>query len=523
MGDKRDERIKQLREVKEQALKGGGDEKIASQHEKGKMVARERIDYLLDKGSFVEFNMLLGYAQDAPGDGIVSGHGTIDGRKVCVYCQDPTVRGGSVGPLHGFKQYRTIEMAAQMGVPLVGLHDSPGARLPRLTDNQSGMGGSSVGERNAGSVIFPNTQASGVVPQISAILGSCAGIAVYSPALTDFIFMVDKQSHMFITGPLMVKEVMGEEISYDDLGGAAIHCKVSGVADRRFPSEKECLDGIKELLCYLPPNSQEKPPMGASDDSPERMNDDLLDIVPAASNRPYDMHKVIYAVLDGGRFFEIKPEFAGEMIVGFGRLNGQAVGIVANQPMVRAGSLTADASDKQARFIRFCDSFNIPIILLIDTPAYMPGKAQEHAGIIRRGAKVLYALCEATVPRIAVIIRKVYGGATLGMGIVPGLGTDLVYSWPTAEAGVLGAEASVALYFGKELAAAENPEELRRQKIQEFSERYSSPVRDASSNWSVVDVIEPRETRKVLIRGLEFLATKKRDGRIPKRHGNIPL
>lgn len=253
------------------------------------------------------------------------------------------------------------------------------------------------------------------------------------------------------------------------------------------------------------------------------MNDDLLDIVPASSNKPYNMHKVICSVLDGGRFFEIKPEFAAEMIVGFGRLNGQAVGIVANQPMVLAGSLTVDASDKQARFIRFCDSFNIPIVLLIDTPAYMPGRVQEHTGIIRHGAKVLYALCEATVPRIAVIIRKVYGGATLGMGIIPGLGTDLVFSWPTAEAGVLGAEASVALYFGKEIAAAENPDELRKQKIQEFSERYSNPVRDASSNWSVVDVIEPRETRNVLIRGLEFLATKKRDVTIPKRHGNIPL
>jgi acetyl-CoA carboxylase carboxyltransferase component len=523
MGDKRDKRIEQLQEVKEKARKGGGDEKIAAQHKKGKMVARERIDYLLDEGSFVEFNMLLGYAQDAPGDGIVSGHGTIDGRRVCIYCQDPTVRGGSVGALHGFKQYRTIEMAAQMGVPLIALHDSPGARLPRLTDDQGGMGGSSVGDRNAGSVIFPNTQASGVVPQISAILGSCAGIAVYSPALTDFIFMVDHQSHMFITGPLMVKAVMGEEISYDDLGGAAVHCKVSGVADRRFPGEKECLDSIRELLRYLPSNNSERSPVERIDDSPDRMNDDLLEIVPTASNRPYDMNKVICSVLDGGRFFEIKPEFAGEMIVGFGRLDGQAVGIIANQPMVRAGSLTVDASDKQARFIRFCDCFNIPMILLIDTPAYMPGRSQEHAGIIRHGAKVLYALCEATVPRIAVIIRKVYGGATLGMGIVPGLGTDLVYCWPTAETGVLGAEASVALYFGKEIATAENPDKLRKEKIQEFSERYSNPVRDASSNWSVVDVIEPRETRKTLIRGFAFLATKRRDGAPLKRHGNIPL
>jgi len=522
MGDKRERMLEQLREVKSAALKGGGDEKIAVQHEKGKMVARERIDYLLDKRSFVEFNMLLGYAQKTPGDGIVSGHGTIEGRKVCVYSQDQTVRGGSIGGLHGFKMYHIIESALQMGVPLIGLHDSPGARLPRLAD-KDGMIGSVIGEKNGGSVFFPNTQASGVIPQISAIFGSCAGIAVYSPALTDFIFMVDKQSHMFITGPAMVKAVIGEDISYDDLGGAAVHCKISGVADKRFPGEKECLDGIKELLRYLPSSSHEHAPVDKIDDSPERINDDLLKIIPAAPNSPYDMHKVIYSILDGGRFFEIKPEFAGEMIVGFGRLDGQAVGIVANQPMVRAGSLTVDSSDKQARFMRFCDSFNIPIILLVDTPAFMPGKAQEHAGIIRHGAKVLYALCEATVPRIGVIVRKAYGGGTLGMGVVPGMGTDLVYSWPTAESGVLGVEASVMLYFGKEIAEAENPEEMRRQKIEEFSDRYSNPVRDASSNWSIIDIIEPKETRKVLIKGLKFLETKKRDVGIRKRHGNIPL
>jgi len=521
--DKRNERIDELREVKKRALSGGGADKVAAQHEKGKMLARERLDYLLDKGSFVEFNMLLGYALNAPGDGIVSGYGMIDGRRVCIYSQDPTVRGGSIGALHGFKMYRAVEWAIQMGVPLVGLHDSPGARLPQLTEKGGGMGSGAVGRRSGGSVFFPNTQASGVVPQISAILGSCAGISVYSPALHDFIFMVDKQSHMFITGPRMVREVMGEELSYDELGGAAVHCKVSGVADRRFQSEKELLDGIKELLRYLPANAKERPPVAVNDELLEMTNDKFFDIVPSTPNRPYDMHKIIYLILDGGRFFEIKPEFAGEMIVGFGRLKGQTVGIVANQPMVRAGCLTVDGSDKQARFMRFCDAFNIPIVLLIDTPAYMPGKNQEHAGIIRHGAKVLYALCEATVPRMAVIIRKVYGGGTLGMGVIPGLGTDLVYSWPTAETGVLGADASVELYFGKEIAAAKNPEDLRRQKTQEFNDRYSNPVRDASTNWALADIIEPRETRDVLIRGLEFLANKKRDSGTPKRHGNIPL
>ncbi|MFH0811805.1 MAG: acyl-CoA carboxylase subunit beta, partial [Pseudomonadota bacterium] len=435
-----EDRIRELREAKEKALKGGGEEKIALQHQKGKLTARERIDYLLDKGSFVEFNLLLKHLEGAPGDGLISGCGTINGRTVFVYSQDPTVRGGSIGALHGYKMYKTVERALEMGVPFVGLHDSPGARLPKITEGQTALG--DLMEKSGASVFFPNTQASGVIPQISAIMGSCAGISVYSPALTDFIFMVDKQSHMFITGPAMVKSVIGEEISSEDLGGARIHCQITGVADRRFPTEKECLDNIKELLGYLPSNMNEKPPVEEMNDDPDRLNDDLVNIVPSLSSKPYDMHKVIYSLVDRGRFFEIKPEFAGEIITGFGRLNNQVVGIVANQPMVRAGSLTFDSSDKQARFMRFCDCFNIPIILLVDTPAYLPGSAQEHKGIIRHGAKVLYALCEATVPRIVVVLRKSYGGGNLGMGIVPGMGTDLVYYWPIVEVGVLGAEAS---------------------------------------------------------------------------------
>ncbi|MBW1674318.1 MAG: acyl-CoA carboxylase subunit beta, partial [Deltaproteobacteria bacterium] len=405
---KTEDRIKQLREIKENALKGGGEKKIAIQHQKGKLTARERIDYLVDDNSFVEFSMLLCHIEGNPGDGLVSGYGTIDGRIVCIYSQDPTVKGGSIGALHGYKMYKTVEQAIKMAVPLIGLHDSPGARLPKITESKSAVG--DMMEKSGGSIFFPNTQASGYIPQISAIMGSCAGISVYSPALTDFIFMVDKQSHMFITGPAMVKMVLGEEISYEELGGAEVHCQVTGVADGRFSSDEECLDGIRELLTYLPSSMKESPPLMKMGDDQERMDDNIVDIIPSSPDIPYDMHEIIYSIVDHGHFYEIKPEFACEMIVGFGHLNNHVVGIVANQPMVRAGSLTVDSSDKQARFIRLCDCFNIPIILLVDTPAYMPGSTQEHKGIIRHGAKVLYALCEASVPRIALVLRKSYGG-----------------------------------------------------------------------------------------------------------------
>ncbi|MBL0716307.1 MAG: acyl-CoA carboxylase subunit beta [Desulfosarcina sp.] len=515
------DRIKQLRESKNLALKGGGDKRIKIQHDKGKMTARERLDYLLDDRSFKEFNMLLGYLDGAPGDGLVSGVGSINGRTVCVYSQDSTVKGGSIGALHGYKMYKTVERALQMRVPLVGLHDSAGGRLPKITESKTALG--DLMEKSGGSIFYPNTQASGVIPQISAILGSCAGISVYSPALTDFIFMVDKTSHMYITGPAMVKSVMGSELSHEELGGAEVHCKTSGIADKRFQSEKKCLEGIKELLGYLPLSMDEKPPIVEMMDDPERSIDDIMDILPSGSNKPYDMHEVIRQIVDGGRFFEIKPEFAAEMIIGFARLNNKTVGIVANQPMVLAGSLTTDSSDKQARFMRFCDCFNIPIILLVDTPAYMPGETQEHLGIIRHGAKVLYALCEATVPRIAIVLRKSYGGGNLGMGVIPGMGTDLVYYWPTVEVGVLGASASVELYFGKEIRESRDPEVARTKRLYEFVEKYSNPMREVSANWGIDDVIEPNETRKTLIQGLEFLSRKKRSTRRHKRHGNIPL
>lgn len=521
MSGKPEDRIEELRRVKAAVQKGGSEEKVVAHHQKGKLTARERVDYLLDKGSFIEFNMLLGHLEGAPGDGIICGYGTIDGRLVCVYSQDVTIRGGSIGALHGYKMYKTVERALEMSVPLIGLHDSPGARLPKIQESKTIMG--DLMEKSGTSIFYPNTQASGVIPQISAIMGNCAGISVYSPALNDFVFMVDKQSHMFITGPAMVKSVIGEEISQEDLGGAEIHCRVSGVADGRFPGDKECLDAIRDLLTYLPSNMGETPPVLEMGDDVERLDEGLIDIIPPSSDMAYDMHEVICSIVDKKRFFEIKPEFAQEIITGFGRLNNQVAGIIANQPMIRAGSLTVDSSDKQARFIRFCDCFNIPLILLVDTPAYMPGSTQEHRGIIRHGAKVLYALCEATVPRIVVVLRKCYGGGTLGMGVLPGLATDLLYYWPTAEIGVLGARASVELYFKKEIMESERPEDVRRRRLEEFREKYSNPMREASANWAIDDIIEPAETRMVLIKGLDFLSTKKRSRSLPKRHGNMPM
>ena len=521
MDTKAEKRIVQLRQVKEKARLGGGEKRIEVLHKKGKQTARERLDYLLDEGSFVEFNMLLTFLDGTPGDGLVAGHGTINGRPVCVYSQDPTVKGGSIGSMHGFKMYKTVERALEMGIPFIGLHDSPGARLPKLGETKSAVG--DMMEKSGGSLFYPNTQGSGVIPQISAILGSCAGISVYSPALTDFIYMVDKQSHMFITGPVMVKQVSGEDLTYDQLGGAEIHCAVSGCADGRFASENDLLDGIKELLSYLPLSTDDDPPVYESDDDPARRVDEISDIIPASAMDPYDMHDVINTIVDGGRFFEIKPEYAGEMIVGFGRLNGRSVGIVANQPLVYAGSLTVDSSDKQTRFMRFCDCYNIPIVLLIDTPAYMPGSDQEHRGIIRHGAKVLYALCEATVPRICMVMRKAYGGGNLGMGVVPGLGTDMIYYLPTVEIGVLGAKASVELHYGKEIRASEDPDKTRAEKMKEYAEKYANPMVEASGNWGIEDIIEPGEVRKVLIDSLRFLATKKRGSKYKKRHGNIPM
>jgi acetyl-CoA carboxylase carboxyltransferase component len=519
---KMEEYIRRLREAKETAALGGGKDKIAREHEKGKLTARERIDLLLDPGSFNEFNMLVKHKVGAPGDGIVVGHGTIDGRVVCVFSHDATVFGGSEGYIHGRKLYKIHEMALDMGVPLIGLNDSPGARVvrPELAGSDDPYRLSD--EKHAGVVFLINTRCSGAVPQISAILGNCTGGSVYSPALTDFIFMVDGLSHMFITGPRVIKSVMGEEVSMEELGGAKVHSQLTGVADFRVKSEQECMEGIKKLLSFLPSNWRERPERKATGDDPERFVDALGEIVPAQPTKGYDMRQVVKNIADSGDFFEVKAEFAGEIIVGFARLDGYTVGIVANQPMVRAGCMSADSSRKQARFIRFCDAFNIPIVLLVDTPGYLPGKAQEHTGIIHHGAKVLYALSEATVPKIAILMRKVYGGAALGMGILPGFGTDLVFAWPTAEVGPMGAEQAVELFYTDDIKAADNPEQFKAGKIKEYRELYGDTLALASQATYVQDVIEPGETRRCLVRSLQLIQSKK-VGTTPKRHGNIPL
>ena len=517
-----EEYVKKLRETKAKAALGGGEQKIAGEHEKGKLTARERIDLLLDPGSFNEFNMLVKHKIGAPGDGIVIGHGTIDGRVVCVFSHDATVFGGSQGYMHGRKLYKIHEMALDMGVPLIGLNDSPGARVirPELAGSDDPYRVSD--EKSCGVVFFINTRCSGAVPQISAILGNCTGGSVYSPALTDFIFMVDGLSHMFITGPRVIKSVTGEDVSMEELGGAKVHCQVTGVADFRVKSEQECMEGIKKLLSFLPSNWRERPERKATGDDPERITDALAGIVPIESTKGYDMRKVVKNIADNGDFFEVKAEFAGEIIVGFARLDGYTVGIVANQPMVRAGCMSLDSSRKQARFIRFCDSFNIPIVLLVDTPGYLPGKAQEHAGIIHHGAKVLYALSEATVPRIAILMRKSYGGAVLGMGILPGFGTDLVFAWPTAEVGAMGAEQAVGLFYTEDIKNADNPEQFKAGKIKEYRELYGDTLALASQVTYVQDVIEPGETRQCLTRSLRLIRDKRGES-YPKRHGNMPL
>jgi acetyl-CoA carboxylase carboxyltransferase component len=514
--------IKRLREAKASAVLGGGEKKIAREHEKGKLTARERIDLLLDPGSFNEFNMLIGHSTGTSGDGIVVGHGTIDGRVVCIFSHDVTVLGGSQGYKHGRKLYRIHEMALDMGVPLIGLNDSPGARVIRPELAGSDDPYQVDDEKHAGVVFYINTRCSGVIPQISAILGNCAGGSVYSPALTDFIFMVDGIGRMCITGPRVIKSVTGEDINIEELGGAKVHCQITGVADFRVKSEQDCMEGIKRLLSFLPPNCRERPPVKATGDDPERSTEALSGIVPAEAVKGYDMHRVINNIVDNGDFLEVKPEFAGEIIVGFARLGGHSVGIVANQPMVRAGCMTVDSSDKQARFIRFCDAFNVPIILLVDAPGYLPGKAQEYAGIIRHGAKVLYALSEATVPRVAILLRKVYGGATIGMGIMPGFGTDLVFAWPTAEIGAMGAEQVVELLYAEEATTTEKPGEFKAQKIKEYREQYSNALARASQCTWMQDVIEPRDTRRCLIRSFRLLRGKRKES-YPKRHGNIPL
>ena len=512
------EKLHELEEQRRRSQEGGGAARLARQHEKGKLSARERLDVLLDPGSFVELDRFVENrctdfgldSQRIPGDGVVTGYGMIDGRPVYVFSQDFTVFGGSLSEAHAEKIVKVMESALKAGAPVVGLNDSGGARI------QEGV----VSLGGYADIFLRNTLASGVIPQISAILGPCAGGAVYSPAITDFIFMVEGISHMFVTGPNVVKTVTHEEVSFDELGGAATHARTSGVAHFSYADEVSALRGVRTLLGYLPANNSEVPPDADPVEPPERAGEELLDVVPDQPNKPYDMHDVIGRIVDGGRFFEVHAQYAQNLIVGFARLGGRSVGVVGNQPAVLAGVLDIAASLKGARFVRFCDAFNIPIVTFEDVPGFLPGVSQEHGGIIKHGAKLLYAYCEATVPKITVITRKAYGGAYDVMSSKHIRG-DLNFAWPTAEIAVMGPKGAVEILYRKEIGAADDPEAKTGELEGDFRAKFANPYQAAARGY-VDDVIDPRHTRRHLISGLGVLGNK-RDHNPPKKHGNIPL
>jgi acetyl-CoA carboxylase carboxyltransferase component len=506
-------------ELRRAALQGGGPERIAAQHERGKLTARERLDLLLDPGSFTEIDMYVthrcrDFGMDRkvyPGDGVVTGYGTIAGRHVYVFSQDFTVLGGSLSETHAGKICKIMDMALKTGRPIIGLNDSGGARI------QEGV----VSMGCYADIFLRNTLASGVVPQISVIMGPCAGGAVYSPAITDFIIMVERTSYMFITGPNVVKTVTHETVSSEDLGGAEVHATRSGVSHFTAENDAAALARVRELLSYLPLNNLEDPPRSEPTDDPDREDPFLDGIVPDQPNKPYDMKEVVSRVVDHGRFLEVMPAFAMNIVVGFARLDGLVVGIVANQPSVLAGVLDIDASTKAARFVRFCDCFNIPIVVFEDVPGFMPGVAQEHGGIIRHGAKLLYAFCESTVPKMTVITRKAYGGAydVLNSKHIRG---DLNFAWPSAEIAVMGSKGAVEVIFRKEIEeAGPRRAEVEERLVREYQERFGNPFAAAARGY-IDDIIHPRETRRRLIGGLRLLDGKV-DGNPPKKHGNIPL
>lgn len=510
--------LERLLQLQKKATMGGGPKAIEKRHAKGRLTARERLDRLFDPGSFVELNQLAEtqsvdfgmQEKKVPGDGVAIGSGTIDGRLVFAYAQDATVLGGSVGVMHGRKICRIMDEALKVKAPLVCLNDSGGGRLNEGFAASSGVAG----------MFFRNTAASGVIPQISAIMGSSAGVSAYSPALTDFIMMVENQGHMIITGPGIIKAVTGEEITLEELGGAKTHSEITGTAHFTVKDEVQCIQLLRYLISFLPSNHEEDPPVYACTDDPQRPNDILEQIVPPDFRKSYDMHQVIHEVVDDNQFLEVMPRYAPNIIIGFARMEGRTVGIVANQPIEIAGCLDVNASDKSARFIRFCDAFNIPLINLVDVPGYFPGVNQEHMGIIRHGAKMLYAYSEATVPKITLAIRKEYGGAVMGMCCV-GMGVDIMMAWPVARLVVLDTAAAVNMIFRKEIKAADDPNAFRQKKINEYDYKYSNPFH-AASHMLVDTVIQPRETRKQLISALQRLRGKKRPEPF-RRHGNIPL
>jgi acetyl-CoA carboxylase carboxyltransferase component len=512
------ERLEELARRKEEALHAGSPRAIERQHARGKMTARERIDYLLDDGSFQELDMLARHRAHGMGieetrpytDGVITGFGSIDGRKVCIFSQDFTVFGGALGEVFAEKIHKIMDLAASVGVPMIGLNDGAGARI------QEGV----VSLASYGGIFYRNVLSSGVIPQISVIMGPCAGGAVYSPAMTDFVFMVRETSYMFITGPDVVKTVTGEEVTTEQLGGAMSHATKSGVANFVTADEKACLDEVRYLLSFLPANNLEEPPSVVPSDDPERRTPELVDLMPASPNMPYDMKRVITAVVDDGEFFEYHQYWAQNIVCGFARLNGHVVGVVGNQPAVLAGVLDIESAEKAARFVRTCDAFNISLLTFVDVPGFMPGVDQEYGGIIRHGAKLLYAYCEATVPRIQVITRKAYGGAYVVMNS-KSIGADLAYSWPSGELAVMGPQGAVEILYRRELAEAPDPVTRRAELVEEYTERYANPYQAAERGF-VDDVIDPAETRAVLIRSLEMLRGKREE--LPKRkHGNVPL
>ena len=510
------ERLAELSKRKEEALHAGPERAVQRQHEKGKLLARERIEHLLDPGSFHELDMLsrsrAGETDDDRPytDGVITGFGTIDGRKVCVFSQDFTVFGGALGEMFAAKIHKIMDLALKIGAPMIGLNDGAGARIQEGVVSLDGYGG----------IFYRNVVASGVIPQISVVLGPCAGGAVYSPAMTDFIFMVRNSSHMFITGPDVVRSVTGEDVTLEELGGAGSHSTKSGVATFVSDDEKSCLDDVKYLLGFLPSNNLEEPPHEVVDDDPERTCPELLDLIPASPNQPYDMKKVITAVVDEGDFFEYFPSWARNIVCGFARLDGHPVGIVGNQPMVLAGVLDIDSSEKAARFVRTCDAFNIPLLTLVDVPGFLPGVDQEYGGIIRHGAKLLYAYCESTVPRIQVIVRKAYGGAYVVMDS-KSIGSDLCFAWPSAELAVMGPQGAVEIINRRELAEAADPVARKAELVDEYTERFANPFIAAERGY-VDDVIDPADTRRKVIAGFELLRSKREE--LPRRkHGNVPL
>jgi acetyl-CoA carboxylase carboxyltransferase component len=511
------ELCEELQSKHDSAVASGGDKAIAKQKEKGKRTARERIAQLLDQGSFVEIDEFVthrctnfGLEKTKPlGDGVVTGWGTINRRKVFVYSQDFTVLGGSLGEMHANKICKMQDMAMKMGCPIIGINDSGGARIQEGVDSLNGYG----------KIFYRNTISSGVIPQISVIVGPTAGGAVYSPALTDFVFMVDKIGIMHITGPAVIKAVTGEDVTSEELGGATTHNMKSGNAHFMAKNEDECFDQVRKLLSYLPQNNLDEAPIANTSDSVNRVDTKLRDIVPTNSNKGYDVRKVLEIVLDDGIFFEVQKDWAKNIVTGYGRVGGKSIGIIANQAACMAGCLDVDASDKASRFIRHCDSFNLPIVTFVDVPGYLPGVAQEYAGIIRHGAKMLYAYSEATAPLVTVVLRKAYGGAYLGM-CSKALGADMVLAWPQAEIAVMGADGAANIIFKKDIDTAQNPEEIRVQKIEEYREAFANPY--AAAERGLVDrVILPEDTRKELFMALSGIDSK-RESLPRKKHGVIP-